>query len=74
MFVAAVTVVVTGVVLVSATGENVTVIPLGAPLADSVTGEVKLPCVVSDRVTALDLPCATDKVEELVVIPKLEPE
>ena len=56
---AAAIVAVTGMETVRLVGENVTVTPLGTPLADNVTVELKPPCTVSVRVTPPDPPCAT---------------
>jgi hypothetical protein len=52
-FAAALTVIVTGAALVSVGDENATVIPVGKPAADKVTGALKPPCALMDRVAVI---------------------
>lgn len=59
-FAATVIVAVTGAFAVTVAEENLMVTPVGAPLADSVTGDVNPPCAVSEIVAVPELPCATE--------------
>jgi len=52
-FAAAVTVIVTGAAAVRVGEEKVTDTPVGAPAADSVTGEVNPPCAVMVRLAVV---------------------
>lgn len=53
-FAAVLTVIVTGAALVRVGEENATVIPAGKPAADRVTGALKPPCVLIDRVAVTE--------------------
>lgn len=60
---------VTGADAVSVVDENVTVTPLGAPLAESVTGELNPPEVVNVRLTVFEYPFPTVTLDEPAVRP-----
>lgn len=63
---------VTGELAVSVWEEKFTVMPAGAPLTDSVIGELNPPSAFSLKVTFALLPCPTDTVKALGVSKKLE--
>jgi len=60
----AATVMVTGVEVLRVGEEKVTVTPVGAPTAESVTGEVNPPCALMVRVAVVALPGVTVRLEE----------
>jgi hypothetical protein len=63
VFAAALTVAVTGVLVVRVDEEKRTVTPVGMPLAVSVTGDANPPCVVNVMVAAVELPALTEMLE-----------
>jgi len=63
---------VTGAVEVRVGDEKLTFIPVGAPVTDSVTGELNPPSTLSLKVTLLVLPCPTETFEALDAMVKVE--
>ena len=69
---AAVTVIVTGAAGVTVGEEKLTVTPLGAPAAESVTGELNPPCALIVKMAEVELPSMTPRFEELAASEKFD--